>query len=155
MGERAIHWIANEGVRISRILKHVKSQSLSGEENRLREQIFEEKPPLSRTEPLSVSVVGSDRTVVVDLSQSPVAEAPTTTDGEATWTIPLRITVHVGESRLNQGSAQPVLAGTAESQPNRPTLPAVAATPMDAEMTAAIEEVRRAGTRSYYDKATE
>jgi V8-like Glu-specific endopeptidase len=54
MGDAAINWIANEGVRISRILKHVKNQSLSGEAHRLREQIFEEKPPLPRTKPLSI-----------------------------------------------------------------------------------------------------
>lgn len=155
MGEGAIHWIANEGVRISRILKYVKGQSLSGEAHRLREQIFEEKPSVPRTKPLSMSVLGSDRIVAGDRSPSLAAEAPPATVGGATWTIPLRITVHVGESRLNQGSTQPVPAGTVAPQPNRPTPPAVATTPMDAEVTAAIEEARRAGTRPYYDKATD
>ena len=155
MGDAAIHWIANEGVRISRILKHVKSQSLSGEAHRLREQMFEEKPSLPHTKPLSLSVVGSDSTVAVDQSQSLAAEGPTITDGGATWTIPLRITVHVGESRLNQGFAQPVVAGTVEPRPNPPIPPAVATTPMDAEVAAAIEEARCAGARPYYDKTTD
>jgi len=92
MGDAAIRWIANEGVRISRILRHVKSRSLGGEARRLREQIFEEKPPLTRTKPLSISVVASDRIVAGDLSQSLAAEAPPTSAGNTTLTIPLRIT---------------------------------------------------------------
>ncbi|MBX3331697.1 MAG: endonuclease [Nitrospira sp.] len=155
MGEEAIHWVANEGIRISRILKHVKTQSLSGETHRLREQIFEEQPSLPRTKPLSISVVGSDGTVAADQSQSLVVEGPATTDGRATWTIPLQITVHVGESRLNQGSAQPVVTGTVAPRPSPPILSAVTAAPMDAEVTAAIEEARCAGTRPYYDKGTD
>ena len=59
MGEGAIQWIPNEGLRISRILNHVKSQSLGGEARQLREQIFEAMPPLSRTTPFSMSVVAS------------------------------------------------------------------------------------------------
>lgn len=155
MGDEAIHWIANEGVRISRILKHVKSQSLSGEAHRLRDQIFEAKPPLPRARPLSMSLVGSDRIVAGGHSQSLSAEGPATTDGSATWTIPLRITVQVGESRSNQGSAEPVPAGAVEPRPNPPSPPAAAATSLDAEVTAAIEEARRAGTRPYYDETTD
>jgi endonuclease I len=60
----------------------------------------------------------------------------------------------VGESRLNQGSAYPVVAGIGEPRPNPPTPPAVATT-LDAVMTDAIEEARCAGTRPYYDKATD
>jgi hypothetical protein len=41
MGEHAIHWIANEGVRISRILKHVQALSLSGTQATLRKQVLD------------------------------------------------------------------------------------------------------------------
>lgn len=149
MGDAAIHWIANEGVRISRILKHVKNQSLGGEAHRLREQIFEEKPSPSRTKPLSISVPGSDSIAAGDQSPSLAVESPAAT---TTWTIPLRITVHVGEPRLNQGSAQSTVAGTAEPRPNPPAIQAVATTPMDAELAAAIDEARCAGTKPYYDE---
>jgi endonuclease G len=153
MGDEAIHWIANEGVRISRILKQVKSRSLSGEARRLRDQLFEANPPLSRTRPLPPSVVGSDRTLAGD--QSVTVEGPVASNRGATWTIPLRITVQIGESQLNPGSAQPVGAGTVEPRPNPQTPPDTASTPMDAEVAAAIEEARRAGSRPYYDQTTD
>jgi endonuclease G, mitochondrial len=41
MGETAIHWIANEGVRISRILKHLEGLSLSGAHATLRKQLLD------------------------------------------------------------------------------------------------------------------
>lgn len=40
MGEQAIHWIANEGVRISKILKHVQGLPLSGAPAALRQQLL-------------------------------------------------------------------------------------------------------------------
>ena len=41
MGENAIDWIANEGVRISRILKHLAGLSLSGTQATLRKQVLD------------------------------------------------------------------------------------------------------------------
>jgi hypothetical protein len=41
MGETAIDWIANEGVRISRILKHVQGLSLSGAQATIRKQLLD------------------------------------------------------------------------------------------------------------------
>ncbi|MGC4098499.1 MAG: trypsin-like peptidase domain-containing protein [Nitrospira sp.] len=59
LGDGAIQWIANEGVRISRILNHVKSQSLRGEARRLRDQIFEAMPTVPDTTSLSMPGGGS------------------------------------------------------------------------------------------------
>lgn len=41
MGETAVDWIANEGVRISRILKHLQNLSLSGVQAALRKQLLD------------------------------------------------------------------------------------------------------------------
>src|SRR5262245_7462058 len=41
MGEHAIHWVANEGVRISRILKHLQGLTLSGAQAMLRKQLLD------------------------------------------------------------------------------------------------------------------
>lgn len=154
MGDAAIHWIANEGVRVSRILKHVKSQSLGEDAHRLREQIFETPPPPVRTGPPRLSVIGWDRTGAGVPSQSLAGEGPVTTDGRATWTIPLRITVQVGASQVNHGPSQPP-AATVEPRPNSTATPAFATARMDTEATAAIEEARRAGTRRYYDQTAD
>jgi endonuclease I/V8-like Glu-specific endopeptidase len=155
MGDEAIHWIANEGVRVSRILKHVKSQPLSREARRLRDQLFEAKPPISGPEPRPTPLVGSNRPVKGGSSQSLVVEGPPTADWGATWTIPLQITVHVGKLRLDQSPAQPGVAGTIEPRPNPPISSSVTPSLMDTEVTAAIEEARRAGTKSYYDQTAD
>jgi hypothetical protein len=44
MGEDRIAWKANEGIRISRIAKHVKQQNLSPTQRRLRDEMFEQLP---------------------------------------------------------------------------------------------------------------
>ena len=41
MGETAVDWIANEGVRISRIVKHLQELSLSGTQANLRKQLLD------------------------------------------------------------------------------------------------------------------
>jgi endonuclease G len=46
MGEHRIHWLANEGVRVSRIVKQIKQASLNAEQDRLRREMFEVQPSL-------------------------------------------------------------------------------------------------------------
>lgn len=41
MGEQQIQWVANEGVRISRILKHIEGLSLAGTQATLRKQLLD------------------------------------------------------------------------------------------------------------------
>ena len=41
MGETAVDWIANEGVRVSRILKHLQGLSLAGAQATLRKQLLD------------------------------------------------------------------------------------------------------------------
>ncbi|MEO5742223.1 MAG: hypothetical protein ABIS29_16680, partial [Vicinamibacterales bacterium] len=41
MGETAVDWVANEGVRISRILKHLQALSMSGVQATLRKQLLD------------------------------------------------------------------------------------------------------------------
>src|SRR6185369_11696454 len=52
MGEFKIQWIANEGIRVSRLIKHIKQVALNDGQRRLRTDLLEKEPPLaaSRTE---------------------------------------------------------------------------------------------------------
>jgi hypothetical protein len=45
MGEHRIDWVANEGVRISRIIKHIKRKRLGPAQKRLRARLFDAAPP--------------------------------------------------------------------------------------------------------------
>lgn len=90
MGEHRIDWIANEGARISQIVSHLKGASgLSGTARSLRDGILSPRSPI---ETLSKNGNG----------QAPVSrtydDAPVIgSDGTATWTLPVQISVRVGE----------------------------------------------------------
>ncbi len=86
MGEHAIHWIANEGVRISRILKHVQGLSLAGAKATLRKQMLD-----------------SEKGWRGDVSTSEIAAAaliessPVGTSGTS-WRLPLQFTIEIGQA---------------------------------------------------------
>jgi DNA/RNA endonuclease G (NUC1)/V8-like Glu-specific endopeptidase len=115
MGDRMIDWIANEGVRLSRILRFVKQQSPANEtERRLRDGLFGsvgpapgiDVPPAPPPEP-SPPQPAPDQTFrgAVELGVPQLAAASGT---EVTVTIPLTIT-------LNVGQPQPAVATPAET----------------------------------------
>jgi endonuclease G len=84
MGENQIDWIANEGVRISRILKHLEGLSLSASQVALRKQVLEsEKGWQGGTAP-------GGRELAPD-------ELATESTGNL-WTLPLELTVDVGRA---------------------------------------------------------
>ena len=85
MGEHRIDWVANEGIRISRIIKHVQAQELEPAAARLRAQMFEESP--------TAEVTGRESSLAVAV---PTADGSRDGQGEVVVTIPLKVTVRVG-----------------------------------------------------------
>ncbi len=91
MGEHTVDWKANEGVRISRVAKHVRQQELSSATQRaLRDTLFEAGPPPIRVPPLA-------STAAVAVAQASAAALEVAVPGPLSWTIPVTITVAVGE----------------------------------------------------------
>ncbi|MBA3239893.1 MAG: trypsin-like peptidase domain-containing protein, partial [Acidobacteria bacterium] len=99
MGEQRIAWIANEGVRISRVIKRIKAQNLASAQRILRNEIFEAEPPRF--------VPGSETTVEPSPALRAAAAAPSDAasfsrspvlgrDGSVSWTIPLTVSFQVG-----------------------------------------------------------
>gem|GEM_PF-1244622 len=76
MGEQRIAWVANEGARVSRLVRHIRACPLPPEGEALRRQLLEAAPPPAERPPLPVS-----------LPNPP---------GPATWTIPLRLSISFG-----------------------------------------------------------
>jgi len=97
MDDGTINWIANEGVRVSRVVKHIKNQSLTSLGHRLRDQMFEAVPTMAAQTP-SMSVGGALGPPRI----SPSLGAPHIREGVATWTIPLIISVQLGGAGLTQ-----------------------------------------------------
>jgi endonuclease G, mitochondrial len=164
MPEDDIDYIANEGVRISRIIKHVKGKQLSGQKAQLRTQMLDStatpyvlqgtlglsdelapiglippddggeddsngaQPPANTTSTVSTSVNNSTAVSYGGPTVQP--------DGTATWTIPLEISV-----RLGQPGAMP---GTGTSSVRD------AAEPASGDLAAALQDLENSQTKPYY-----
>lgn len=80
MGADKIHWIANEGIRISKILRHIQGLSLSGPQATLRQQLLQSEKGWTggreSTEQIAVEGVEAGR-------------------GPNSWTLPLQLTIDV------------------------------------------------------------
>ncbi|HEY3146402.1 MAG TPA: serine protease, partial [Dongiaceae bacterium] len=94
MGENAINWIANEGVRVSKILEHLKGLSLSGTQAALRKQLLDSEK----------GWIGSRSGTELVAAESLEGEP-----GTRGWTLPLQLSIDVGESAagLLAGGATP------------------------------------------------
>jgi trypsin-like peptidase len=85
MGEQAVHWIANEGVRISRILKHLQGLTLSGAQATLRKQLLDAEKGW-RGDASASELAGA------------LGEAAEIGAGGTAWTLPLPVTIEIGQS---------------------------------------------------------
>ncbi|WP_190558260.1 endonuclease [Trichocoleus sp. FACHB-262] len=132
-GEERVDWLANEGVRISRIIKHVKQQRLSGDQKQLRNQMLESQPNPARKRPFEKEGVCS-----VNFSQA------TSSDGTVTWTIPIQISVKLG---------QPAIASSTSTLSNDDTRKQQIIESRSLEE--ALEEFREASRRTYYDEVAD
>lgn len=98
MGEDQINWIANEGVRISRIIGHVRDQRLGEGVMELFAQGLEAPPIDPRSAVRHTAPPASrGRNEADTIAQPAIASITIDTEGGTTWTIPLQIAVHVGK----------------------------------------------------------
>jgi Trypsin-like peptidase domain len=77
-----VDWIANEGVRISRLLKHLAGLSLSGSQAALRKQVLDSDKGWVGARSAAELIEGDER------------ETTRTSSG---WTLPLQLTIEVGD----------------------------------------------------------
>ncbi len=102
MGESRIKWIANEGVRISRVLKSLRSQLMSDAQRKLFEAVT--APTASR-----VSAPVEGRVRQQDPAGGGLSAVSHDADGNATWTIPISVSIRVGQAPVVQPQAAPVV----------------------------------------------
>lgn len=147
MGEQRIAWKANEGVRVSQLVAHVKAQRLGLSQQTLRAAMFDAEPsPPERTPDGSGS---RDDAATREPSQPPAFPSRPVIDpaGHATWTLPLRISVSLGD--VVSPEAPPV-ATPAVATPAPVPPPAE-----DLALREALAELASARTRVYYDAAAD
>ncbi len=99
MSENQIDWIANEGVRLSRILQRVKDQTMSDDtQRRLRDTLFDSAatPRPARHVPIPVAPPAESSPEAVTPAPSVIPTLGVSADSGDTFTIPLQISVHLG-----------------------------------------------------------
>ena len=160
MGEHKVHWIANEGVRISRLIKHIKQLALNDAQRRLRKDLLEKESPLA-----SVRNEASDNPSPQQATTPVFSSQPRIENGNAVWTLPLQVSIRLGAESgetsfatgttpppddrpsTNGNSAGPV---TTVSHPSESPLPDPTT---NSDLGDALAEVRRARSKKYYDAA--
>ncbi|YCM44598.1 DNA/RNA non-specific endonuclease [Verrucomicrobiaceae bacterium 227] len=98
MGQHKIDWIANEGIRMAAIYRHLKELDFPPEQDRIRDQILnapEEESPRAIVCPVPELEEQSEAP-----ERLPVPEAQAGNEQAITLTIPLEITVKVDHSRI-------------------------------------------------------
>ena len=147
-----IDWVANEGIRVSSMVRDIKNQTLDAAQRKLRDELLDAAPlhPLEAARLAADASAAHPPAVVVT-----PAPAVSVESGSATWIIPLRVTVSVGAAALSV-DAQPIEQKAAEKKPSeQPVAPTPATTPAQppAALREALQELESATTRPYYDEA--
>jgi len=144
MGEHRIKWVANEGVRVSQLVAHIRSRATPGSpwEAQVR-SLFSAPPPApapltTHQEPASTAAGGGPE---VDQGQA------------ATWTIPLQVSVRLAwptDRGPRPAGAAPPPGDLALPPPQTPA--ADAEPPASMQLREALRELAEARQRPYYDE---
>lgn len=155
MDPDALDWVANEGIRVSSLVAHIKAQTLAPAQARLREELLNLEPPtaLEAAQAMRASEQPGVAQVVAAPQSAPslMASAPAG-QGVLTQTLLLPLTVQVQMGVVGaQLPAAAALQAPATAPAAQPALPAAAAT-APAGLGAALAELERSRTRVYYDE---
>jgi endonuclease G, mitochondrial len=157
MGEHRIDWVANEGARISRIVRHVKQQNLTADiQRRLRNEMFDAEPsqPLPNVRGPEESVL---RPAIVENSQSPSLDG----DGSAVWTLPLQVSVRLGQPSAPSANVSDLPVTPPPDLTSSATNTSIGVEPSSdrgeipddsQELREALSELEEARSRTYYDE---
>lgn len=121
MGEQRIAWEANEGVRVSRLVEHIRQQALPAEAEPLRRELLRSAPPPTAPRPEASPAPQPEAsppprptpaappapapTVPTAPMPPVIASAPVPGDGVASWTIPLQLHVSLTVGPAITGAA--------------------------------------------------
>jgi endonuclease I/V8-like Glu-specific endopeptidase len=169
MGEDRLSWKANEGVRISQVLRALHETTLTGAAARLRDEVFTAgtaAPPVESAPPSpSPSSSPSVSPAVDGAAGLPAADGARTyvTDGAAQLTVPVRITVGFDTSEyptatVTAAQPAPVTAPTPAPK-TAPARPAARRTDVpsavEREVYAALVNLGLGRERPYYDRTAD
>ena len=119
-----IRWVANEGIRISRLVAHLRSLQLPPAQAKLRDDMLDLEPP----HPFEAALMASaDATATAAAGNgnggaTPTARSqPAARSGSRTWTIPIHVSVDLGAPFDGDGGGNRVAVHAETPAPSRPT----------------------------------
>lgn len=151
-------WVANEGIRISRIVSFIEQQNLTGELSALRRDLLEKEPPNPLIAAMRAGEAGG-RTVSV--SGGNRSDALNVDGNSINFTIPLHISVRLGTPSGGGAGAGDQPAGPAVDLQGQTGAAAGAPVPPvpdqidSAELRSALAVLAEASTRPYYDETAD
>lgn len=155
MGEQQLAWRANEGVRISRVLRSLHEAPLTGEAAVLRDEVFTtglDPSPEKNTPPMP-SFTGRPTLASTNGSQAGVQSHAA--DGSAQLVLPLRITLDFDTSSLPSATLSAPLPALAPTpQPPSAGRPDIV-TAVGKDVDAALVNHRFARERPYYNRSAD
>lgn len=142
-GDELIDWLANEGVRVSRVVASVKAAALAGSQAHRRDELLGAAgSPRSSSRSPETARLGEPRDSAAALAGSPA----TTTLHAAEGAIAVDVSVRIEGSGTDRPSAAKVGSVASRVVPAAPTAAVV-----DADLAAALAEAEAAASRPYYD----
>ncbi|MEH8018923.1 endonuclease [Rheinheimera muenzenbergensis] len=149
MGEHRIAWIANEGVRISSIVNHIKGLSLGYNKNLLRDELF--SLPLHTTAGKHSSIMESPKYSLdkADCIEERRVSSITDISKSASWEIPLIVSINIGEVNPlgNYATPRSMLMPAQVKQLISPTV--------DRDLEDALSKFDESSSRVYYQENTD
>ncbi len=176
-GENRVAWIANEGVRVSRLIQHIRSQPVPEQAQPLLTELFSNRQPSIRqpvTNNRALTIGNGELTPgTSELSSSEMTPKPdcsstntelqlraiASEDGSVTWTIPLQVSVRLGQPTTTASMiSTPVAPVPASATPSTELPPAaipvpVLEVPTESDLKQALKELKTAAKKPYYDEA--
>lgn len=162
MGDHRIKWIANEGVSGIKIVGYIKNaRGLSSAQKQLRDELFDAEPPAPDVPVPGVAVPVSgaapprpvaETGAPPPVSLGPATGAPDSGCGGVTRTIPLQVTVSLGNApAASLAHAAPPLDLPPAAPPQSPEPPAMQPPEQDEDLNRALAELEAGRTRRYFD----
>jgi endonuclease G, mitochondrial len=149
MDPSQLEWVANEGIRISRLISSIQQQALTGEQARLRDELLN----LEQPNPLEVAANFQEITT----GKQPAAGPKGGDAGEFTINIPLQISVRFGTPIVSGNVSVQSPSTGAKPVPVDNKIPAATPPPAEPqelpkEVHEALAELKQADAKPYYDE---
>jgi endonuclease I/V8-like Glu-specific endopeptidase len=145
MGESKIDWEANEGVRVSRIVADLKTRNLTQAQSQMLAEVLGPVPAGPNEAGVGPVAPGPAGPLPpIGGGVPPVVTDPGT--GTATWTIPLTVSVQLGQPALGAGAVSVSSTG-----PGAPPAAPPAVSADNPELRDALATLREALSKKYFD----